>query len=250
MPNTFDFKTRKTHKIRNLISVSFLFLLTIAQAQEKTFFESTDAFLKAYVVEGGVNYTLLFENRTSFDSLINDIEKMNLEGKTDSFKKAFYINSYNLLVIKGVLDQYPVSSPLDIEGFFKELEFTVAQEQTTLDDLEFGILFNQFRDLRLHFILNCGAKSCPTLFSKAINELEVEDQLKFSTAMVMNRDDFVKIDHENKQVVVSKIFDWYKDMFEKDGATIRRFVNSNRFESLPITYDIVFDEYDWSLNEF
>ncbi|WP_348647892.1 DUF547 domain-containing protein [Arenibacter sp. F20364] len=32
--------------------------------------------------------------------------------------QAFWINTYNLLVIKGIVDHYPVKSPLDVPSFF------------------------------------------------------------------------------------------------------------------------------------
>ncbi|MEP4670570.1 MAG: DUF547 domain-containing protein, partial [Cyclobacteriaceae bacterium] len=125
---------------------------------------------------------------------------MDLGDKSDDFQKAFYINTYNLLIIHGVLQEYPVASPLDIQGFFKERKFSIAGSMFTLDELEFNVLFNRYRDLRLHFILNCGAKSCPTLYSEAVTPEELEEQLDFSTTMVMDRDDFVQIDHANDQI--------------------------------------------------
>lgn len=230
-----------------------LMLLTLlvdsSYSQDLSFFRSTEQFLKKYVIAGKVDFKRLDRNAENLDSLIAQIDTMDLGGQTDDFKKAFYINAYNLLIIYGVLQEYPVASPLDIEGFFKERKFSIAGSELTLDELEFNVLFESYRDLRLHFILNCGAKSCPTLFSEAVTPADLEEQLDFSTTMVMDRDDFVQIDHINNQIKVSKIFEWYRSMFETDGMTIRKFINHNRFETLPSAYKIVFDEYDWSLNE-
>ncbi|MFY0601420.1 MAG: DUF547 domain-containing protein [Cyclobacteriaceae bacterium] len=220
-----------------------------AIGQSENFFDTTDRFLKQYVDEGKVDYKSLVNNRSLLDSLIVGVSQMNLNDSSDAFKKAFYIDSYNLLVIKGVLDNYPISSPLDVKGFFKEKKQIVANTEMTLDELEFGVLFNLYRDLRFHFVLNCGAKSCPTLFSRAIRPDGLESQLNFSTIMVMDRDDFVLIDYANDKVIVSRIFEWYRDMFEDGGTTIRRFINDHRFETLPSGYEIVFDEYDWRLNQ-
>ncbi|MEP4982729.1 MAG: DUF547 domain-containing protein [Cyclobacteriaceae bacterium] len=243
-------------KPANRVMVRLFALLTLSTllldksfSQDLSFFRSTEQFLKTYVIAGKVDFKSLDYNSESLDSLITQIDTMALDDRSDDFKKAFYINAYNLLVIHGVLQAYPVASPLDIEGFFTERKFRVAGINLTLDELEFKVLFNSYKDLRLHFILNCGAKSCPTLFSDAITPSELEEQLNFSTAMVMDRDDFVNIDHANDQIKVSRIFEWYGDMFEEYGMPIRKFIDHNRFETLPGSYEIVFDEYDWSLNE-
>lgn len=229
--------------------IYLLFLVNTTYAQEKTFFNSCDLFIKNFVVEGKVNYQGIIETGSdSLNDLIEKIGKMELEGEEDAFKKAFYINAYNLLVINAIVGQYPISSPLTIEGFFKEKKHLVAGQQVTLDQLEFDILFKDHKDIRLHFVLNCGAKSCPTLFSGAIFPQLIESQLQFSATMVMDRDDFVHIDHENDRIWVSRIFEWYRDMFEEDSGSIRTFVDDNRFESLPAGYEIHFLEYDWSLN--
>lgn len=214
------------------------------------FFERADRFLKTYVKSGKVNYKSILREPALLDSLVADIATMDLSNQPASFQKAFYINAYNLLVINGVVKYYPIESPIKVVGFFNKNTHQVAGMRTTLDDLEFRYLFSIDRDLRLHFVLNCGAASCPTLYSEAITPEDVEEQLRFSTQMVMDRDDYVWVDPKTKKVRVSKIFEWYKDMFEADGQSIRNFINYNRFVSVPNDYAIEFMDYDWTLNEY
>ena len=137
---------------------------------------------------------------------------------------------------------------MSIEGLFREKLFPIAGENLTLDQIEFEKLFERNSDPRIHFVLNCGAVSCPTLNNEAISPQELDEQLDFAISMVMDRDDYVYVDHAEKEVRVSKIFDWYRDQFELNGS-IRTFINTHRFVSIPDDYDIGFFEYDWTLND-
>lgn len=245
---------------RNLFSNSmmkylFAFTLTIyliagVYAQDELFFSRADRFLKEYVKGGDVKYASLMKDHTLLDSLVSQIGEMNLASASGAYQQAFYINAYNLLVIHNVLKKYPVKSPKKIDGFFDKAEHKIAGKYATLNALEFDILFNNFKDVRFHFALNCGAVSCPTLYSQAFNPQELEDQLRFNTKMVMDRDDYVLVDHQKKTIYVSKIFEWYKNMFEAEGSSIDKFISHNRFDPLPKDYKIAFFEYDWSLNDF
>ncbi len=232
-----------------LIIPLWFFVSLNLNAQNAGFFERTDAFLKEYVKKGRVDYVALKGNSESLDSLITQVGEMKVERASSAYQQAFYINAYNLLIIKGVLNQYPVKSPQAIDGFFDKKKYTVAGKQYTLNELEFNVLFNNFKDVRFHFALNCGAISCPTLYSEAFNPKELDEQLRFNTKMVMDRDDYVKVDHSQKKIYVSKIFEWYKNMFEADGSSIQTFINHNRFDPLPKDYAIAFFDYDWTLND-
>lgn len=230
-----------------------LFLVTtfassLYAQQPSQFFERSNRFFQNNVKVGRIQYQELKERPELLDTLVNEIMLMNLEDKTDQFEKAFLINSYNILVIKNVIDYYPIESLMDVEGFFDEIEHLVAGNSVTLDELEFDLLFGQFPDPRLHFVLNCAAASCPTLFDQALVPSQLDSQLDFSTKMVMDRADYIKVDNRNEVILVSKIFEWYRSVFEEDNSSIRQFINYNRFTTLPEGFPIEFMKYDWTLN--
>ena len=58
--------------------------------------------------------------------------------KADTYK-AFWINAYNLAVLKGILDVYPTTSPLDTKGFFDKKKFNLGGLSLTLNDISFRI---------------------------------------------------------------------------------------------------------------
>ena len=235
--------------MRGYLILIFIFLSGFTFAQNSEFFDRADRFFMKYVKMGKVNYSELFNNREILDSLLTNIDEMDPAWNSEAFEKAFYINAYNILVIKTVLDYYPISSPKDVDGFFDKVEHQVAGNSITLDELEFEYLFAKYKDPRLHFVLNCAASSCPTLYNRAIRPVDIDDQLNFSTLMVIDRNDYVKVDHEKKVIRVSKIFDWYREMFEDQYSSVREFINFNRFTTLPDDYEIHFMQYDWSLND-
>ncbi len=212
------------------------------------FFDQADDFFKSRLVNNRINYKLLAQEQEVMDSLVAQIASMQVDSMDRATRTAFYINAYNLLVIKNVLNHYPLTNVRDVPGFFDKIQHIIAGEQLTLDEIEFQKLFKPYVDPRLHFVLNCGAYSCPTLFNEAIRPEELEDQLNFAITLVMDRDDYVFVDHESNSVYVSKIFDWYGHHFRVDGS-IRQFINYHRFTSIPASYEIRFQEYNWRLND-
>ncbi|MEL6926948.1 MAG: DUF547 domain-containing protein, partial [Bacteroidota bacterium] len=69
-----------------------------AQKIDATFFNQADAFFKAQVKNGLVDYSTLKSN-AQLRTLIQQIENADLSTADTDTKKAFYINAYNLLVI-------------------------------------------------------------------------------------------------------------------------------------------------------
>lgn len=237
-----------SHMRQTTTSLLFILLATGSVMAQDDFFSRADQFFKKYQINNRINYKFLDQNVGTLDTLVSLIDGMRTDTLDQVTRKAFYVNAYNLLVIKGVIDHYPFSNMLEVPGFFKTQKFNVAGERLTLDEIEFTKLFADEIDPRLHFVLNCGAYSCPTLYNEAIKPSEMEEQLNFAITLVMDRDDYVYIDRENRTIWVSKIFEWYKEHFEDNGS-IRNFINYHRFTSVPSNFGIKFLEYDWRLND-
>lgn len=100
-------------------------IITVSSFSQKesydTFFEQTDVFLKMFVNNGLVDYLAILPNKMQLDSLVDFIAEANIETELPAeYKKAFLINAYNILVIKGITKNYPVNSPTEIDGFSKK----------------------------------------------------------------------------------------------------------------------------------
>lgn len=213
------------------------------------FFTKADAFLKKYVDNGLVNYSRIKGNFQKIEYLYKQIGAADLSQADDATKKAFYVNAYNLVVIYWVTKHYPLKSPMDASGFFDKVKHRVAGEDLTLNALEIKKLLQAFNDARFHFVLACAAKSCPPLANYAFMPDKLEQQLTDRTAQSINDNAWLKVDKGRKKVEISKIFEWYKNDFTRNGQSLLNWINQYRREKIPAGYSIVNYEYNWELNE-
>lgn len=176
----------------------------------------------------------------------------------DIARKVFWINIYNawfqILSLRDTVDK---------SNFFTKKSIPIASMHFSLDDIEHGILrkyrskFSQGYlpqffppsaikqlsvskiDFRIHFALNCGAKSCPPIAFYDYDDLE--EQLETAAKSFLTSE--TEINEEKKLVRVSKIMEWFKADF---GGTqgIRR-VLSKYLEIDLSGYAIQFKEYNW-----
>lgn len=213
-----------------------------------TWFNDADAFLKKYVTSGRVDYANIKSNSDELTALINVIGSADLSTSSSNTQKAFYINAYNLIMIKSVVDNMPISSPLDVKGIFDVSQHKVAGEMLTLSDIENKKLGPVYNDARIHFVLVCGAIGCPKLASFAYKPATIEEQIESQTRLALNDATFIKVKDSEKKVLVSEIFNWYSADFTNDGQTVLSYINQYRDAKIPDTYTVGSYTYDWNLN--
>ena len=61
-------------------------------------------------------------------------------------------------------------------------------------------------DERVHFALNCGAKSCPPV--KKYTAEAINEELRLAAMAFCEQEDNVSVDEENSVLKLSKILDW------------------------------------------
>ncbi len=215
----------------------------------ESFLKDADSFFKQNVKNGSIAYDRITKDQTEILALYKAVGSMDVSKASGAGKQAFFINAYNVIVIYWVVKHYPLKSPLDNSGFFDKVKHTVAGESMTLNALEIKKLLLAYKDARFHFALACGAKSCPPLASFAFMPDQLDKQLNDRTTFAINNKDWLRVDTSMKKVAVSKIFEWYKNDFTRDGKTIIEWVNQYRKEKIPTSYTVEFYEYNWSLNE-
>ncbi len=218
---------------------------------ETDFFTKTDSFLHAYAKDGRVDYETIKKDHAKLDTLLLLIKTYDPKTTADPLReKAFWINAYNLLVIKNVVDLYPIKSPRDEAGFFNRIKHLAAKDSLTLDQLEQIKLRERYKDARLHFALVCAAVGCPPLGNKAYLPENVDKQLETRTANAINNPAFVRVDTPAKKVYMSEIFSWYQADFERPNQTLLQFINRYRSnDPIPANYAIEFMPYNWNLNK-
>jgi len=222
------------------------FQISIAQASAD-FFNKANTFFSNHIVNGKVNYKNIKANPKALNALMETVANTKVNTTNDKNYKAFYINAYNLAVIKGIVDNYPTKSPLNIGGFFDRKKHNIAGENITLNDLENKKLRAVYpKEARFHFVLVCAGLGCPPIINSAYTPNKLESQLKKQTQTAMDNPKFIRVKENN--VKISQIFEWYKKDFTQYGSLVE-FINLYRTKKLPTNIKTGFYDYDWSLND-
>ena len=206
---------------------------------------------------GQVDYTKLKANPEKLEKYLDLLAVAKPKELSYNAQLAFWVNAYNALVIKGVIDHYPTTSVRKVKwfgGFFYRLKFQVAGKTYTLNQIEHGIIRTEFVDPRIHFVLVCASTSCPPIENSAFSAEDIEERLETATFNFVQNPEQVKIDRVKRSVHLSKIFKWYDDDFREgyDGVAdfLTDYLPLEAAEFLAST-DIEFHylDYDWTLND-
>ena len=173
-------------------------------------------------------------------------------------QQAYWINLYNALTVRVVLDHYPVASIRDIKlrgplsfGPWSKKLLHIEGEEVSLDDIEHRILRPFWRDPRLHYALNCAALGCPNLQPRAFAAATAEAMLDEAARAYVNHPRGARI--VEGRLHVSSIYVWYKPDFGGDDrgviAHLRRYAAPPLAQALASQTSIGGDSYDWSLND-
>ncbi|MFC7358042.1 DUF547 domain-containing protein [Jejudonia soesokkakensis] len=233
---------------KHVILLFALLFLTISNTKAQTidtFFTEANSFFSAYVSKGEVDYTAIHKNKNELTSLLSIASDIKVSPSEATNFQAFWINAYNLAVIKGIIDNYGINSPLDKNGFFDTTTYSLGGTKITLNDIENKMLRAKFDDARFHFVLVCGAKGCPPLIAEAYMPGTLDAQLQRQTKKALNDHSFIKV--SDGKVAVSEIFKWYKEDFVKNGSEID-FINTFRKDTISENTKLTYYSYDWRLN--
>lgn len=183
---------------------------------------------------------------------------------TDAAKKAFWINVYNgytQATLRAAPGQYK-----NRNAFFKRKALRIAGQELSLDEIEHGFLRRSrikwslgylgkpfpsktekalrvaMRDYRVHFALNCGAKSCPPV--AFYNDAQLDGQLELATRAYLSGES--TYDAARNTVSVPKILGWFRaDFGGKKG--IRSLLEKVGIVPAGSDPTIHFNKYDWTL---
>ncbi|MFP4845065.1 DUF547 domain-containing protein [Winogradskyella sp. PE311] len=233
-----------------LYSFCLTVLLTFSLSGQnlENFFSKTDSFMSDHVKDGKVAYKAIDKDQTSLNELLKIAEEVSVKVADANNYQAFWINAYNLSVIKGIIENYPTKSPLDNKGFFDKTTYNLGGKTITLNDIEHKLLRGNFKDARFHFVLVCGAVGCPPLINKAYLPESLDVQLENQTKLALNGS-FLKVNAKKKRVEASEIMKWYKEDFTMNNKSEIDFINEYRIEKLSKDFKLSYFSYNWSLNK-
>lgn len=157
---------------------------------------------------------------------------------------AFWINLYNLSTVQLIVNHWPVKSIRDIENGspWDKKWIKVNGDVLSLNQIEHDIIRKKFNDARIHFAVNCAAKSCPPLLNKAYIGSKVQEQLESQTKKFINNTKYNSL--SPKSAKVTQLMNWYKEDF----GDVVAFINKYATTKLDKGVKIDFKDYDWALN--
>jgi hypothetical protein len=174
-------------------------------------------------------------------------------------QKAYWINLYNALTVKTILDHYPVKSIRDIDispGWFSDGPWdakllTIEGEEVSLNDIEHRILRPIWQDNRVHYAVNCASLGCPNLQAQPFTANNMEDLLDQAARDYINHPRGMKV--AGDKAILSSIYDWFQVDFGGNEEGVRqhllKYAGPERTAYLK-TGKVRFSyDYDWTLNE-
>jgi hypothetical protein len=240
---------------------------------------SLDQILDLYVRDGEVYYRALKSDRAKVDAYVNTIANAAVEKLPRNDQLSFWLNAYNGLVLRTVIDHYPIQgrsgeyparSIRQIPGAFERLSHRVAGRNVTLDQIEQTII-PEFHDPRAYLALGRGAVGGGRLRSEAYTADRLEAQLAEVAGECVTRPQCFQIDREANKVNVSAIFSWREKDFTEAYATaapaafaarspIERAVlafvqpkllttEKEFLASNSSSFTVAFRPFDWTLND-
>jgi hypothetical protein len=213
--------------------------------------------LKAHVQNGRVDYDGFKQDESKLDRYLAILSATDPGTLFHNHQFAFYINAYNAFTIKLILTRYPgINSIKEISSFFSnpwhKKFIPLNGFKVNLDHIEHDILRSRFKDPRMHFAINCAAKSCPPLLNKPYEGDTLESRLDEQTRRFINHpgNTFLK----DGTLFISRIFKWFEaDFSGKPLSFISRYADDALKQALDNTaatgeIPIQYLYYDWTLN--
>jgi hypothetical protein len=193
--------------------------------------------------------------------------------------QAFGINLYNLMIRYAFMKVGIGSRSAARHTFYNSIVLNVGGYIFSFQDWENGILRGNRRapyalnlpftkkdpryqfviqepDCRIHFALNCGARSCPPLNEFSAENLD--EELSIVSFSFCEGHENVLIDSKKREIHLSKIFSWYRvDFADSNKELMHKLVDYLRGadkQSLEQmlegrkNFKVVFNSYDWSAN--
>lgn len=237
-----------------------------------------DAFLKKNVNEKGeVDYQSVAKDPKELDDYLANLMSVRQSDMTSWPREevlAFWMNAYHAILIKSVVENYPINSVQKIPSFWDIALFHFGkrgddQVQFSLNDIRVKNLIEVYRDEKIHLALSVAARGGPKLMPEAFTGPKVEGQLFLLTRQFVTDPSHVEITPGQKKIRISKIFKWYAKDFKLDFGTseprgkfsesdnaVLSFLafyleNETKGEYLQeAKYKIEYPPFDWSLNDW
>ena len=240
---------------------------------------------------GMVNYKELRRKRYKIRELLDEFAELDpseYNRWTKEDKIAFWLNAYNVQMLKIIVDNYPIKSsrwgrivwgPKSIRNIpptltvgvskWDRYKFIVMDEQFTLSEIERRFFHKEFDEPRVFFALSQASLSGPPSRNEPYYGYKLYEQLNDQVKKILSSLRAFKIDRENQKVYLSAIFqpDWQGKHFIPTYGTAKKFKDKEQsvravlnFTTRYISredvyfletgnYSVNYINFNWNLNE-
>lgn len=240
-----------------------------AQAAQPDYSPWNMILTKYYDPLKGMDYKALKANDAgTIAKLRQSMGKVDVASLNKKEQLAYWMNLYNINVVGIIVDNYPVKSiraiSTDILKFnvFKKDYVPFDNKKMSLKKLEDVNIREGFKDARIHFAINCAARSCPPIRTEAFVGERLDAQLDDQARRFLNGPNGVKISKKGNTTIVetTKIMDgfpWFEKDFNAWGggnlAFIRKYVSADKAKMIDQAgknVKVTHDDYNWDLNDW
>jgi len=235
-----------------LVSLALMLTLVPSSVSAELDTASWSALLGNAVNEGFVDYGQWIDN-ADFDALVDQVAAADVSNMTREEKLVFYINSYNILAARGILNGSSPSSLLGRYVYFKRDKYQVAGDVISLHELEHERI-RPLDEPRIHFAIVCASISCPILQSQAYTVERLDAQLDAAATGFINDNERNRFYPVRGEAELSSIFKWFKEDFVDTAGSLQAYIATYvaHQDSASLLkegdFEVDYLPYDWSLN--
>lgn len=238
---------------RALIAAFLLLLPLAAAAQTEPDYSEWTRILKSYYDPAhGMDYAgLKARDFAMVQKIRTQLGRVKPAALNKKQQLAYWINVYNVNTVATILEHYPVDSIRDIStdpiirlNVFKKERIPAEGTILSLDTVENEKIRDGFHDPRIHFAINCAAKSCPPIRTEAYDGAHIDAQLDDQVRRFVAAN--VRV--SGNVVHTTKIMDWFGKDFDAWAGGKLAFLR--RYMKIDGNPDFAYDDYDWALNDW
>jgi len=261
---------------------------TVSSGLSNRFHDKCASILNNFVDgDGMVNYDMLRRKRPELNKLLDEFAELDpkeYKSWPKEDKVAFWLNAYNIKMLKVIVDNYPVEStrllrilwgPYSIRHIGKKIggiwksKFIVMDEEFTLLEIDQRFFRKEFDEPRVFLAINHASISSPPLRNRPYYGHKLNKQLDKQSKKFLSSSRAFRIDRGKAVVYLSAILkpSWYGQFFLKKYGTDKKFKDQepsvravlnfiiNYIPKSDVSflelksYTVKYLNYDWTIND-